>query len=145
MHRAESIVSHIYYGFDLKNLFIRLDSNRDLREEHVNELSFGVHFLKPVPYRMDVRIDPTAGTVNATITKIVKGQEAVPEQHTSIAAHDIVEMSIPFDSIEAKPKDEVNFFVTVRRGDVELEKWPYRGYISLNVPTEDFEAIMWHV
>ena len=25
MHRAESILSHIYYGFDLKNFFLRLD------------------------------------------------------------------------------------------------------------------------
>ena len=54
-------------------------------------------------------------------------------------------MAMPFDVIMARPGDEINFFVTVRRDDVELEKWPYRGYISLEVPTEDFESIMWHV
>jgi alpha-amylase/alpha-mannosidase (GH57 family) len=145
MHRAESIISHIFYGFDLNNLFLRLNSNRELSDPAIKELTFSVHFLRPVPYRMDINLDPAEGIVSATLLKITKGMESSATRHTSIAARDIIEMAVEFQSIEAKPKDEVNFFVTVRRGDVELEKWPYRGYISINVPTEDFEAIMWHV
>jgi hypothetical protein len=145
MHRAESVLSHIYYGFDLNNLFLRLDSNQELGDPKINELTFAVHFLRPASYRVDVKLDPAQGGVSAFILKYEKGLEAGMKRHPSIAARDIIEMALPFEVIEAKPRDEINFFVTVRRGEVELEKWPYRGYISLNVPTEDFEAIMWHV
>ncbi len=145
MHRAESIVSHIYYGFDLKNLFIRLDSNRNLHDPRINDLTFSVHFLKPASYRLDMNINPEQGQVTAELIKVTKGEESERARHASIAAREIIELSMPFDTIQAMPGDEINFFVTVRRGDVELEKWPYRGYISLEVPTEDFEAIMWHV
>jgi len=146
MHRAESIISHIYYGFDMQNLFIRLDSNSDLHDARVKELVFCLHFLKPRPCRVEVRLDPTAGEVSAYVLgsgKEDKGGRG--ERLSSIAAGEIIEMAVPFDMIGAMPRDEVNFFVTVRREEVEIEKWPYRGYISFNVPTEDFEAIMWHV
>ncbi|MGC2424707.1 MAG: glycoside hydrolase family 57 protein [Nitrospirota bacterium] len=145
MHRAESIVSHIYYGFDPKNLFIRIDSNRNLNDPNIKELTFSVHFLRPSSYRLDIRLDPEQGKVNADLIKVTKGEEAQSGRHSNIAAREIIELAMPFDVIMAKPGDEINFFVTVRRDDVELEKWPYRGYISLEVPTEDFEAIMWHV
>ncbi|MBI5694615.1 MAG: hypothetical protein HZC51_02590 [Nitrospirae bacterium] len=146
MHRAESVISHIYYGFDLNNLFIRLDANRDLKDSRIKELTFCVHFLKPVPCRLDIKIDPDAHSVTATVCSGM-GEEGAENKKmlSSVAAATIIELAAPFEMIHAKPKDEVNFFVTVRRDDIELEKWPYRGFISFNVPTEDFEAIMWHV
>jgi alpha-amylase/alpha-mannosidase (GH57 family) len=144
MHRAESILSHIYYGFDLENLFIRLDSNRDLHDAKISELKFFVHFLKPVKCKMEIQILPEAGEVSAFIVKQTNG-ETCKERHTSIAASDIIEMAVPFNCIGANPKEEVQFFITVKRAEAELEKWPYRGFMSFTVPTEDFEAIMWHV
>ena len=52
---------------------------------------------------------------------------------------------MPFETLGVKPNDEVQLFVTVERGGSEIEKWPYRGYILIKVPTEDFEAMMWQV
>ncbi len=146
MHRAESTVSHIYYGFDLKNLFLRIDSNRDLTDPRIKELTFCIHFLKPAISRIEIRLNPEKMEVTASLQEISGGEgvERVTSL-TSIAAREIIELAVPFEFIHALPRDEVNLFVTVRREDVELEKWPYRGYIAFNVPTEDFEAIMWHV
>ncbi len=146
MHRAESVVSHIYYGFDLKNLFIRIDSNRDLNDQRIKELTFCIHFLKPVTSRIEIRLDPERMGVTAAMFERQGGEAGESSVNiSSIAAREIIELAAPFELIRAMPKDEVNLFVTVRRGEIELEKWPYRGYISFNVPTEDFEAIMWHV
>ncbi len=147
MHRAMSVLSHIYFGFDLNNLFVRLDSNIDLSEQdQVGGLSFCIHFLKPSSYRVEVELNPARGEVSAVMLGCGdNGSAQSCQKLTSIAASDIIEMAVPFELIEAKPGDEVDFFVTVRRGDIELEKWPYRGYMSFTVPTEDFESIMWHV
>lgn len=149
MHRAQSIISHIYYGFDLENFFIRLDSNLELGEaEQVKDLLFTVHFLKPEAYRVEVTLDPEKGEVSAMMMGCQvneSGNDDACNRLATIAARDIIEMAVPFARIEAKPKDEVRFFVTVKRDEIELEKWPYRGYISFTVPTPEFEAIMWHV
>jgi len=146
MHRAESVVSHIYYGFDLKNLFIRLDSKRDLADPRISELTFCIHLLKPGKCRIEINLDPARGEVMAYMLSGDGGENGGKrERLSSVVARDIIEMAVPFEAISARQKDEVNFFVTVRRGDIEVEKWPYRGFISFNAPTEDFEAIMWHV
>jgi len=147
MHRAMSVLTHIYYGFDLGNLFVRMDASLDLtQQEHVEGLTFSVHFLRPGAYRVEVEINPVKGEITAVMLGCgTDGAAQSCQKLSSIAAHDIIEMAIPFELIGARPKDEVNFFVTIRRGDIELEKWPYRGYLSFTVPTEDFESIMWHV
>ena len=54
-------------------------------------------------------------------------------------------MEIPFADIGVSQKDHVQFFVTVKKGGTELERWPNRGCIMFEAPTEDFEAIMWRV
>jgi hypothetical protein len=63
----------------------------------------------------------------------------------NVAANEVIEMAIPFDLLGVRQNDEIHFFVTVEREGSEIEKWPYRGFIRVKVPTEDFEAMMWQV
>jgi biotin operon repressor len=39
----------------------------------------------------------------------------------------------------------MQLFISVKREGSEIEKWPFRGYILVKVPDEDFEATMWQV
>lgn len=146
MHRVERIISHIYYGFDLKNLFLRLDTSRTLKDPKVSQVTFNIRFLKPVSITVEINCSPSEGTVRAEMLKETGSHERkVIGKISTIAAHDIIEIALPFSSLNLKEKDEVAFIVVVKRDDAELEKWPYKGYISFNVPTPDFEAIMWQV
>lgn len=148
MHRAESIVSHIYYGFNLSSIFFRLDPDISLKDEGVGDLLFCFHFLKPHRYRIEVSVDlkKTKGSVKAAL---YEGKSETEWVHVkplrSVAAGDIIELALPCEDIKAQAGDECHFFVTVKRDKSELEKWPVRGYLSFTVPGEDFEAIMWQV
>ncbi len=145
MHRGASIITHIYYGFDLKNLFVRLDPSQSLQDEKVSELAFFVNFLSPLGLRIEIRVVPRERRVTAELFRGKNGdREQVAAIH-NVAANDIIELAVPFEALGVKPNDEVQFFVTVERGGSEIEKWPYRGYILIKVPTEDFEAMMWQV
>ena len=62
-----------------------------------------------------------------------------------VAAEEIIEIAIPFDSINASINEEVQLVVVVSRGEEELERWPKSGYLSFEVPTEEYEAIRWCV
>ena len=145
MHRGDSIITHIYYGFDLKNMFVRLDPSRSLKDENVAELAFFINFLNPKDLDVEVRVIPQERSVSATLSRVESGSRNLVGVIHTIAANDIIELAVPFDLIGVKPNDEVHFFVTVERSGSEVEKWPYRGYIQFKVPTDEFEAMMWQV
>jgi hypothetical protein len=145
MHRGASIITHIYYGFDLKNMFIRLDSSGTLKDERVADLAFFINFLSPKGLYAEIRIVPREHRVTAVLFRGENGTRSQVAAINAVAANEIIELAIPFDLLGVKVNDEVQIFVTVERSGSEIEKWPYRGYIQFRVPTDDFEAMMWQV
>jgi len=145
MHRGASIITHIYYGFDLKNLFVRIDPSGSLKDEKVSDLAFFINFLHPKGLDIDIRIVPQERRVSAALFRGDNGNRQQTAVINTVAANDIIELAVPFELLGGKPNDEIQLFVTVEREGSEIEKWPYRGYIQFKVPTDDFEAMMWQV
>ena len=145
MHRGASIITHIYYGFDLKNMFIRLDPSVNLREEKVADLAFFIIFLDPKGLDVEIRVVPRERRVSATLSRGDNGARRQIAVINTVAANEIIELAVPFDMLGVKPNDEIHLFVTVEHAGSEVEKWPSRGYIQFRVPTSDFEATMWQV
>ena len=145
MHRGASIITHIYYGFDLTNMFLRLDPGGSLRDEKVADLAFFINFLNPKGLDVEVRVSPQERRVSAALSRGENGTRTQITAIHTVAANDIIELAVPFDLLGVKPNDEVHFFVTVEHAGSEVEKWPYRGFIQFRVPTDDFEAMMWQV
>ena len=52
---------------------------------------------------------------------------------------------IPFAALGLAPGDKVALAVHVLRGEVEVERLPRYGYVTLVVPDADFERIHWRV
>ena len=145
MHRGASIITHIYYGFDLKNMFVRLDPSGNLKDEKVVDLAFFINFLNPKGLDVEIRIMPKERRVTATLFRGSNGARNQVAVINAVAANEIIELAIPFELLGVKENDAVQIFVTVERSGSEIEKWPYRGYIQFKVPTDDFEAMMWQV
>ena len=145
MHRGASIITHIYYGFDLKNMFVRLDPSGSLRDDKVSELAFFINFLNPKGLDVEVRVVPQERRVSAALFRGENGARNQFAVINTVAANDIIELAVPFELLGVKANDEIQIFVTVERLGSEIEKWPYRGYIQFKVPTDDFEAMMWQV
>jgi alpha-amylase/alpha-mannosidase (GH57 family) len=145
MHRGASIITHIYYGFDLKNMFLRLDPSGSLKDEKVSELVFFINFLNPKNRDLEIRVVPQERHVQAALFRGENGSREQVSAINTVAANEIIELAVPFELLGVKPNDDLQFFVTVERLGSEIEKWPYRGYIQFKVPTDDFEAMMWQV
>ncbi len=145
MHRGASVVSHIYYGFDLRTLFLRLDPSQNLQDEKVADLAFYVNFLAPKGLDAEIRVLPQKGSVTAALFRGSDGERVRIVDLSTVAAAEVIELAIPFETLGVQPNDEIHFFITVEREGSEVEKWPYRGFIQVRVPTEDFEATMWQV
>ena len=145
MHRGDSIINHIYYGFDLRNLYIRLDPSQSLQDEAAGQLSFFVNFLLPKNLDAELRVMPGERRVTAVLFRGENSGRKEVAVLNNVAANEVIEMAIPFELLGVRQNDEIHFFVTVEREGSEIEKWPYRGFIQVKVPTDDFEAMMWQV
>jgi len=147
MHRVESIVSHIYYGFNLANMYIRLDTNLNLVGEGKDGFVYTVNILKPKPHKIEIHCSrKDEGFIyESLLFTEADGKWIRQKPLAKLAIKDIIEMEIPFADIGVSMKDQLQLFVTVKKNGTELEKWPHRGCIMFEAPTEDFEAIMWRV
>jgi len=139
MHGAEGLIARLFYGFDRENLYLRLDAALPLIQIS-GDMTFSFQFLKP----SHVKIEITAsGDVEASVFRKVDNEWRFIHALKTIAINDILEVAIPFADLYASEGDEVAFFLSVMKGKDTLEKWPGRGYISIEAPGESFEDIMW--
>jgi hypothetical protein len=62
-----------------------------------------------------------------------------------IGAEKIIEFAVDFKRLELEAGDECRFHVAIRKGEIEIERWPRSGFIEFEVPGEEFEGTMWSV
>ncbi|MBI5406459.1 MAG: glycoside hydrolase [Nitrospirae bacterium] len=145
MHQVDSILSGIYYGLDLDHLFIRLDTGINLSSPNVQGFVFHINIISPHVERIEIRI-PQPGKVEAAqVKRDSNGRWARVQGVERVAAKEIIEIAVPFRMLQVSANEEVQFVISVCRGEEEIERWPARGYLSFEVPTEEFDAIRWCV
>jgi hypothetical protein len=141
MHRSESLISYIYYGFNKDNLFFRLDPTIPF-SDFPDNTKFSIHVLKPIEFKIVIPIKPIS--TKAVLYEKIKGNWIKIKDVTDFAIHEIFEIKIPFSDLKAKENDEMNIFVCINKNSSEVERCPFRGFISFTVPTPEFEAMMWY-
>lgn len=140
MHKAESILSTLYYGFNKDELFIRLDSliPFDRLEEDIQLL---INILKPTITKIIISLKPS---IKAELFIKDDSKWKKIKEIDRVAIQEIFEIAIPFDDLNVKERDEIYMSISVLKNGEEIEKCPCRGYVSITVPTADFEAMMWY-
>lgn len=155
MHKSESFVSGIYYGFNKDNLYIRVDPMKTSVETQ-GQVFFHINILHPFVFKLI--FDSLSKTNQAALYEKIGEQWVLVKDSLKAAFKDIFEVEIPFSDIRVKENDEIHFCVeiilngtngslpldsTVKRSDI-LERCPWRGYIAVIVPASHFEALMWY-
>jgi alpha-amylase/alpha-mannosidase (GH57 family) len=141
MHKSESLIETIYYGFNKDSLFLRLDPKMPFAgfEEGTE---FSIITTSPSDIKITV---PVKGTeIRASLYEKTKDTWIKAKEVADVAVLDIFEIGIPFSDLKAKENDELHLFISIRAGTEEIERCPWRGHISIKVPTPDFEALMWY-
>ena len=74
MHQVDNILYGIYYGFDLNNLFIRLDSWINLiSTSELNGLTFNIQIIKPNVSRIEISVPQPGRFLPFNLRKEKKG------------------------------------------------------------------------
>ncbi len=140
MHKSESLLASLYYGFNKDSLFLRLDSAVPFRDL-TDDMSLSLDVTKPLESRIMVSFKPT---LEAAFLKRSESGWAKTGDIPDVAVDEIFEMKIPFSVLGAQEKDQITFAVCVMKKGEEIERCPFRGHIAVTVPTPDFEAMMWY-
>ncbi len=129
MHYSENIIKKIMYGYDLSNLYIAIDVIHPLS----NDEFLGINIETSNSYKI---IIPKNGNGELFEASLSSGS-------IKIAFGKILELALPFELISAKPRSEIKFTIFLERNEITIESWPRLGYISLLVPTPEYEASHW--
>jgi hypothetical protein len=138
MHREKpgegGFVECILYGFNLDCLFFRFDYLKGLRP-FKDQWSFTVNFLHPIQVKVhgEVKYKRSHATLNGG-----KGE-------VQISSEDVVELGIPFKTLGVKGGDEARVFIEIEGGVRGFERWPGKGFLIIDIPSEDFERENWMV
>ncbi|MFH1823872.1 MAG: glycoside hydrolase family 57 protein [Candidatus Firestonebacteria bacterium] len=148
IHRANTIVKSIYFGFNLETLYLRFDFNILLNSESFKNLNFELVFINLDSRKLVFEVNPSNYEVKHSF--YIKNDEKsewieVVNLDIKISALKIVEISIPFKVLSVQEKDNITMILTVFKNKNEIEKWPPTGVVGLTIPGEDFESIMWQV
>jgi alpha-amylase/alpha-mannosidase (GH57 family) len=141
MHKAQSLVSSIHYGFNEERLFLRVDPAVSF-EGLAEDMSLSLITSRPANIRITCPLRP--GDIRAELFAQEDEAWVKVKEIAEVAVKDIFEIGIPFSDLRAQQKDEINLFISIRKGTEEIERCPWRGHITVIVPTPDFEAMMWY-
>ncbi len=145
MYRAEGFVSGIYYGFDLKNLYFRIDPLLR-KQNNLEGLEFRIRLLTPREWIISFPVKYAAEEQPFFLLDgRPKSGSQTSRRLTSIASGSIIELAIPFADLEIHAKEKMEFFLQVQKGDLELERYPRSGYLSCVTPDQEFQQINWQV
>jgi len=145
MYRAEGFVSGLYFGFDLERIYFRVDPILK-NQNHLEGLQFHLHFLAPRAYQIVFPVKAPEGE-EPFFTLYCQAEAGYQPRGRWPTIHyrEIIELAIPFGELGFWPRDKVEFVLRVQKGDLEVERYPRSGYLSLVIPDQDFESSMWRV
>jgi alpha-amylase/alpha-mannosidase (GH57 family) len=136
-------IAAVEFGFDLENLYVRIDGTSPVTEMLASGFEFGLRFLSPVGLR--VELDGSAATTGPALHRQVDGDQwaAFTEPRLRAAVGRVAEFQIPFSVLGAGTGQRVALFVLLRRGDLDVERQPRHQAIEVDVPDERFSMSTW--
>jgi alpha-amylase/alpha-mannosidase (GH57 family) len=142
---GHALTTAFLFGFDATRLFVRVDFRRPAADLLVGSAEVQLTFLSPADTR--VRLTPgRARQVTAVLERRAAGtEEWVPCARSGVraAAHQVLEVAVPFAALEQSPGSILSLFLAVHLGGTELERYPAHRPLEVTVPTVDFEAYNW--
>jgi alpha-amylase/alpha-mannosidase (GH57 family) len=139
MFQGDRIGQKIFFGFGLRDFFLRLDLSRQPE-------AIIIRFLLPHAARVTLRQTGT-GQLAVTFETSEDGVVFTAEPAPDIIARGgrSVLVSIPRPTLRVEAGHEFAFFIQLLEGGLQRERYPERGAIELAAPGIDFEHEQWFV
>lgn len=132
MHRSEIVVFGIWFGFDQRNLYIRIDKVADIENQRFGRLNLEIEFLQPKAGRL---------SISGSEASMNLGEREV---HTvNYKFNDLLEISVPLLEFRLRPEDVISFRLEVKEEGRLLEVWPPSEAVRIELPGPGSDSIPW--
>ena len=139
MHRTQRHLDKLFFGYDVRNFYLRLDLAFLGHGTSPSGISLRVQFVSPAECSLLLAPDES-GKWQGTITR-----SAVPHASAEVAADRIIELGIPLDALGIRSSSEVRFCVSVLEGDHEVERFPSSAFLAVPVDPWGLDEREWIV
>lgn len=134
-------ITNVYFGFNLRDLFVRVDFHAPAREVLPQFDTLRIGFAEPSGWELNVHYPARRQQV---VRWMHDGTE-VSAPGLQVAIDQIVECALGFDRLALGVDQPLQFFVELLEGRQSRDRAPREGTIALRRPSPDFERIMWDV
>jgi alpha-amylase/alpha-mannosidase (GH57 family) len=141
MHRAQNLIKSIYFGFDLENLYFRIDFTRPITQDTLTGTTIQLIFLKPENHQITAQFGPDQ--------KIQFQQPTVtpdPQPKLSNAQGiylKIAEFAIPLNEMPPTTSDNIELILIIQKDGREQERWPIDSTLHFPRPQPDVFRDNW--
>jgi alpha-amylase/alpha-mannosidase (GH57 family) len=139
LYQEHSIISGLYWGFDVGRFFLRLDpveSQRGGTALRPDSLSIWFELTAPdrqVTARLTLDQPP-----HLSLSVQRNGGARDLGQVEEIAYKEVIELAIPLSRLDLAPGTRVGLSVHFARGEEELAKVPFKGVVEVEIPGDEF-------
>ncbi|HHT9150944.1 MAG TPA: alpha-amylase/alpha-mannosidase [Candidatus Wujingus californicus] len=143
MHRTYGqYIKNVYYGFDIDNLFVRLDFGRELLPQFIEDGKLIITFIQPSEVQVYI-----SEFLNRPLNYVIKGKNCSSNEKRfySVFFDKIFELSCSFKDLGFFSGTSVEFFIDLVKDCKIVQRVPINTTFCFSVPTEEFERIMWQV
>lgn len=153
-YSGKRLIQSIYFGFDELNAYFRLDTRGAVRQTWPEKYLLQFNFLKPKERRIVIKNilseRPLFDIVNKDGHKLFQDIK-------DIACDDIIELACPFELLDFKPYEMIEFFVDIYQPACQnktagkgnnlnlVERYPTTVPLRFQVPSKIFETVNWQV
>jgi len=145
MWKAEGVLTNIQFGWNLEQLYVRLDLDEQSQQR---EAGLTVELQLQTPehlYRLSFSLAPSGPDQFLLSQKLASGswQEIGPS--SSSCHRDIVELAVPFKDLHLSPGQELHMTILVLEHSLEVARYPHYKPATFLVPGPEFETNLWRV
>jgi alpha-amylase/alpha-mannosidase (GH57 family) len=140
MHRSESWIEKIYFGYDRRKFYLRIDLTSSwLRGMIPAEHSLQIQFVSPREFLLLLGIDDERRWHCRVLRASVAG--FMPE----FAGAKILELGVPLEELGIDKPEEVRFSFSAFEKERELERFPSHGFLAVTVDPWSLNQQEWMV
>ena len=141
--RRMPTLHELRFGFDLDQLYLRLDLGTAAPKELADGLKCCITFTAPSDRRMVISGTGKGSSVELQQRAADGSWGNIPTATAQVAAADVIEAAVRFRDLGLHPSQPFAFFVAVHRNGAELERHPAHRPVEGLVPEATFERLNW--
>jgi alpha-amylase/alpha-mannosidase (GH57 family) len=143
MHQTRLLLRRIYYGFDSRTLYVRIDPDPALlTPQQAAHTTLAVMIFEPRSWRIEI---PLRDTTVLCYEQDESDAWVLVQRNIQVAIDELVELAIDLGELNVQPGQRLLLQAVVLRDGQEIERCPLRNPIMAEIPEKDYEERMWIV